>query len=149
MPAIPELHANGVQWPGVSIGSSCGGLDIDTGLLLTATAGLAAGFTDLPDAIRAWAPAGCPLSCWPGAGPGYCGRVSCRWPWRSADVFHGRQVAIAVIDFGRQAHADGSSGVLARVVETPWTISATPDAARHRGAASSAGAGLDRRSDPP
>ncbi len=34
-----------------------------------------------------------------------------------SDVFHLRQIARAVIDFGRLAHANGSSGVVARVVE--------------------------------
>ena len=53
-------------------------------------------------------------------------------PWRSADVFHGPQVTIAVIDFGRQAHADGSSGVVARVVETSWTGGAARDVVRQR-----------------
>jgi hypothetical protein len=63
-------------------------------------------------------------------------------------VFHGRLAAIAMIDLGGRCGrlpADGSSGVVARVIETPWTGSATPDAARHRGAASSADAGLGRR----
>jgi hypothetical protein len=40
------------------------------------------------------------------------------------------------------ARADGGSGVVAGVVETSWTGSATRDAVRHRGAASSAHAGL-------
>jgi hypothetical protein len=40
---------------------------------------------------------------------------------------------------------DGSSAVVRGVVETPWTSSATPDAARHRDASSSAHAGLHGR----
>jgi hypothetical protein len=35
---------------------------------------------------------------------------------------------------GRQAGADGGCGVVADVVETPWTGGAIRDVARHRGA---------------
>ena len=49
---------------------------------------------------------------------------------------------------GWSAHADGGSGVVAGVVETPWTGSATRDAVRHRDAQSSADAGLDGRDEP-
>jgi hypothetical protein len=48
---------------------------------------------------------------------------------------------------GRLASVDGSSGVVARVVETPWTGSATRDAARHRAAETSAHAGLHGRDE--
>ncbi len=43
------------------------------------------------------------------------------------------------------AHADGISGVVTGVVETPWTGSETRDATRHCGASSSAHAGLHGR----
>src|SRR5215469_16256840 len=48
---------------------------------------------------------------------------------------------------GRLARADGGLGVVANVVETPWTGSATGDAMRRRGAESSAAAGLNRRDE--
>src|SRR5690348_18353545 len=47
----------------------------------------------------------------------------------------------------RLARADGGSGVVADVVETPWTGGASRDAVRHRGAVSSADAGLPRLSE--
>ena len=50
---------------------------------------------------------------------------------------------------GHLARADGSSGVVAPVAETPWTSSATRDAVRHRDAESSADSGLDRHAEPP
>ena len=50
---------------------------------------------------------------------------------------------------GRLARTEGSCGVVADVVETPWTGSETRDVARHYSASSSAHAGLGRRSDPP
>jgi hypothetical protein len=50
---------------------------------------------------------------------------------------------------GWPAGVDGSFAVVTRVVETPWTGGAIRDAARHRGAQSSAHAGLHGRDGPP
>ena len=48
---------------------------------------------------------------------------------------------------GRLARADGGWRVVATVVKTPWTGSASQDAAGRRDAGSSADAGLDRRDE--
>ena len=48
---------------------------------------------------------------------------------------------------GRLARADGGSGVVAGVVETPWTGGASRDAVRHRDAGSSADAGQRGRGE--
>ena len=143
-------YASGVQQPGGGTGRSRGGLDIDIGLRLPATSGLTAGFADLADAIRAWAGPSCPLSCWSGTwlGPLSCWSGTWLGPLRegflqaAVEVFRSRQVGTAAISFGQLAHADGSSRVVAPVVETPWTGSATRDVARHSNAASSANTGL-------
>ena len=82
-----------------------------------------------------------------------------RWPgvgWRTApdtlissEVIVWRIVALRVNVPGWSAHADGGSGVVAGVAETPWTGSATRDAVKHRDAASGADAGLDGRGESP
>jgi hypothetical protein len=51
----------------------------------------------------------------------------------SSEVFVWQIVAFRIDVPGWPARADGGSGVVARVVETPWTGSATPDAVRRRG----------------
>ena len=66
-----------------------------------------------------------------------------------SDMRHGRLFGCRIGVPARLAGADGGSRVVARVVETPWTGSATRDAARHCDASSSAHAGLHGRSDPP
>jgi hypothetical protein len=151
-------YAGGVQQPGGSTGSSRGGLDIDIGPRLPATSGLtkkigpagarqrtcAVAFADLADAIRAWARGWLPAEL-------LVGHLA--WPLREGflqvamEVLRSRQVGTAAINFGQLAHADGSSRVVAPVVETPWTGSATRDAVRHCGAESSAHAGLHRRDE--
>jgi hypothetical protein len=61
----------------------------------------------------------------------------------SSEVFVWQIIAFRINVPGWSAHADGGFGVVAGVVETPWT--ATRDAVRHRDAASSANAGLERQ----
>jgi hypothetical protein len=65
----------------------------------------------------------------------------------SSEVLAWQIIAFRINLPGWSAHADGGSGVVAGVVETPWTGSATRDAVRHRDAASSADAGLDGRGE--
>ena len=48
-------------------------------------------------------------------------------------VFVWQIIAFRISVPGWSAHADGGSGVIAGVVETPWTGSATRDAVRHVG----------------
>jgi hypothetical protein len=67
----------------------------------------------------------------------------------SSEVIVWQIVALRVNVPGWSAHADGGSGVVAGVAETPWTGSATRDAVRHRDAASGADAGLDGRGESP
>src|SRR6185437_4540566 len=65
----------------------------------------------------------------------------------SSEVFVRQIIALRINVPGWPAHADGGSGVVAGVVETPWTGSDTRDAVRHRDPASSANAGLDGRGE--
>jgi hypothetical protein len=67
----------------------------------------------------------------------------------SSEVIVWQIVALRVNVPGWSAHADGGSGVVAGVAETPWTGSATQDAVKHRDAASGADAGLDGRGESP
>jgi hypothetical protein len=61
----------------------------------------------------------------------------------SSRVFVWQIVAFRISVPGWPARADGGCGVVAGVVETPWTGSDTRDAVRHRDVACSANAGLD------